>query len=292
MSRDFTDDAPNRLSAAERQLRDEERTRLFELGREVRDRESELARLRRLTRTRNMSFAAALLLLLGAGAWSVVVWDPQRFLKPDIICGVLAMVALVSAVLANRALPKDSSLDEIESGLEQSRDELRFYGALVRPGLIEQRSLYREDVQGFIDVYAHESRKYRRVHNILQTLIMVGSAATTTIAALDTGKELTWHSITLLLISFAITVAAMINGYYKYRERSYFLQQTADEIEAETNAFTLGVGEYADFGPDQDKQALARFTGRVEELRNEQRRRQQQLDQPADQGPPAGQPTA
>ncbi|MFD7262670.1 SLATT domain-containing protein [Streptomyces sp. NPDC059874] len=86
--------------------------------------------------------------------------------------------------------------------------------------------MYREDVQGLIEKYSHDSRKYRRVHNSLQNLIMVGSASTTTIAALDTGQALTWQSITLLFISFAITVAAMINGYYKFRERSYFLQQT------------------------------------------------------------------
>ncbi|MFC4472435.1 hypothetical protein ACFPH6_49605 [Streptomyces xiangluensis] len=37
--------------------------------------------------------------------------------------------------------------------------------------------------------YEADSRKYRRIRNRLQTLIMVGSAATTTIAALDTGRQ-------------------------------------------------------------------------------------------------------
>jgi hypothetical protein len=116
---------------------------------------------------------------------------------------------------------------------------------------------------------------------------MTGSAATTTIAALDTGRQLTWQSLTLTLVSFAVTLAAMFTGYYKFRERSYFLQQTADSIEEETNAFRLGVGPYWELADDV---ALAEFTARVEALRNEQLRRQQQLDQPAEQAPPAAQP--
>jgi hypothetical protein len=107
-----------------------------------------------------------------------------------------------------------------------------------------------------------------------------------------TGKELTWQSVTLTAISFAITVAAMFTGYYKFRERSYFLQQTADAIEEEANAVRLGIGHYSEYGPGQEGEALKKFTQRVEDHRNEQRRRQQQLDQPADQATPSSQPPA
>ncbi|MFD5200468.1 hypothetical protein ACFWM7_10020 [Streptomyces sp. NPDC058375] len=41
--------------------------------------------------------------------------------------------------------------------------------------------------------------------------------------------------------------------------------------------------EYRQFAQDQQDEALAHFTQRVEALRNEQQRREQQLDQPADQ---------
>ncbi|MGY3676921.1 hypothetical protein ACVWXU_000544 [Streptomyces sp. TE33382] len=121
---------------------------------------------------------------------------------------------------------------------------------------------------------------------------MIGSASTTTIAALDTGKELTWQSVTLTGIGFAITVAAMFTGYYKFRERSYFLQQTADAIEEEANAVRLGIGHYGEYGPGRADEAQKLFTQRVEAHRNEQRRRQQQLDQPADQATPSSQPPA
>lgn len=162
--------------------------------------------------------------------------------------------------------------------------------ALYHPTVQERRSLYREDVAGVIEQHRNDSRKYRRVHNTLQNLIMIGSASTTVVAALDTRNQYTWQNITIVSIGFTVTVAAAFTGYYKYRERSYFLLQTADAIEEEANAFTLGVGPYSDFGEDQRQQALKLFTQRVEEHRNEQRRRQQQLDQPADQAAPSGQP--
>ncbi|GGX17986.1 DUF4231 domain-containing protein [Streptomyces lomondensis] len=141
---------------------------------------------------------------------------------------------------------------------------------------------------GVIEQHRIDSRKYRRVHNTLQNLILIGSASTTVVAALDTPNQYTWQNITIVSIGFTGTVAAAFTGYYKYRERSYSLLQTADAIEEEANAFTLGVGPYSDFGEDQEQQALKLFTQRVEEHRNEQRRRQQQLDQPADQAAPGG----
>ncbi|WP_310729189.1 DUF4231 domain-containing protein [Streptomyces sp. N2A] len=199
----------------------------------------------------------------------------------------MSLLALVSVHFAGRSLP---TLQRLESQLVSAQESLWKQKAERRPGLEDRRHLYREEVTTAIEQYQADSRKYRRIHNSLQSLIMIGSASTTTIAALDTGKELTWQSITLTAISFAITVAAMFTGYYKFRERSYFLQQTADAIEEETNAVTLGIGPYSEFGPAREDEALKLFTQRVEEHRNEQRRRQQQLDQPADQAAPSSQP--
>jgi hypothetical protein len=71
--------------------------------------------------------------------------------------------------------------------------------------------------------------------------------------------------------------------------RSYLLQQTADAIEEEANAPKLGIGPYYDFEPHQEQETLKLFTQRVEDHRNEQRRRQQ-LDQLTDQAPPTGIP--
>ncbi|MGA4844379.1 hypothetical protein [Streptomyces sp. G45] len=115
---------------------------------------------------------------------------------------------------------------------------------------------------------------------------MFSSASTTRIAALDTGKELTWQSVTLTGISFAITVAALFTGYY-----NYFLQQTADAIGEEANAVRLGIGPYSEYGNGREGEALQVFIQRVYQHRDEQRRHQQ-LDQSADQATPSSQPPA
>ncbi|WP_432095655.1 hypothetical protein [Streptomyces sp. bgisy100] len=94
---------------------------------------------------------------------------------------------------------------------------------------------------------------------MLQNLIMIGSAATTTVAALDTRNQFIWQNITIVAIGFTVTVAAAFTGYYK----------SADAIEEEANAFTLGVGPYSDFAADQEQQALKLFTQRIEDHRND-----------------------
>ncbi|MFI0217651.1 DUF4231 domain-containing protein [Streptomyces lydicus] len=203
---------------------------------------------------------------------------------------MLVLLAAVTAVLVTPRRGSMLSKAEVENGVEVNRDALRFFGALAPPSLKERRSYYREDVGGVIEQHRKDSRKYRRIHNTLQNLVMAGSAATTTVAALDTGDKLTWQNITLITTGLIITLATAFTGYDKYRERSYFLLQTADAIEEEANAFNLGVGPYSEFGPDEEHQALKLFTQRVEGHRNEQRRRQQQLDQPAEQTASNGQP--
>jgi len=76
---------------------------------------------------------------------------------------------------------------------------------------------------------------------------------------------------------FSITLASAFTGCYKYRERSYFLRQTAAAIKEELNAVMLDIGDYSQFIKEQEDQALAKFTQRVEVLCYEQRRREQQL---------------
>ena len=277
MERSLDDDAPNRLKAGERHL-------LFDTRNEVRTAEERLSRRLIISRIQHVAVTAGAAALLIGACGTALTWDSSRFVKGDIICGVLVALCVAAAVIAfDESLGSRKSL---EADLGVKRASLRGLNAHEHPPLAERRLLYREDVTGIIEQYQADSRKYRHVHNGLQSLIMIGSAATTTIAALETGKELTWQSIALTGISFAITLASMFTGYYKFRERSYFLQQTADAIEEEANAAALGVGPYSEFSTDQEQQALKRFTERVEDLRNEQRRRQQQLDQPADQESP------
>lgn len=243
----------------------------------------------------------------GFVTWSAVYADRHQWLVSGravlgVVLGVSLLYLLVIAIhhlwKTNRLnyfeLYVDPVLDrfklpaaELEDRLDMNRTALRRVNALTPVSLREQRGMYREELAEVIENYQAESRKYRRVHNGLQSLIMVGSTTITTVAALD-AKEWTWQTIMVIALGFCVTLASTFTGYYKYRERSYFLQQTADAIEEEANAIALGVGEYGVFGEDEQDQALAKFTQRVESLRNEQRRRQQQLDQPAEHAPVQG----
>ncbi|MFE3995189.1 SLATT domain-containing protein [Streptomyces goshikiensis] len=300
MARDFDDDAPRRIGDANelvlaRQRDADERIYVVTTNLVI-DAQEKLARRRRLDRIWRAGAAVSWLSLLtavigtGIAAWTT--GDPARFVLGDLVCGsllLMSLLALVGVHFAGRGLP---TLQRLEAQLVSAQESLWKQKVKSNPDVDERRKLYREEVTTAIEQYQADSRKYRTIHNGLQTLIMIGSASTTTIAALDTGKELTWQSVTLTAISFAITVAAMFTGYYKFRERSYFLQQTADAIEEEANAVRLGIGAYSEYGPGQEGEALKKFTQRVEEHRNEQRRRQQQLDQPADQATPSSQPPA
>ncbi|MER6273946.1 DUF4231 domain-containing protein [Streptomyces sp900105755] len=279
MARSFDDDAPRRIRDADdlvnaRRRDAEEQIHVVNTNLVI-DAQEKLARRRRLDRIWRAGWAASGLSLLTAviGTSIAAFADraPKRFIVGDLVCGsllLLSVLALVVVHFAGRGLP---TLQRAEGQLTFAHERrLWQQKAARRPALHDRRDLYREEVTTAIEKYQPDSRRYRRIHNSLQSLIMVGSASTTTIAALDTGNELTWQSITLTGVSFAITVAAMFTGYYKFRERGYFLQQTADAIEQEANAVTLGIGPYSEFGEDREAEALKLFTQRVEDHRNEQ----------------------
>ncbi|MBT1184915.1 DUF4231 domain-containing protein [Streptomyces sp. CJ_13] len=265
----------------------------LDVYRDIAKAERKLTRARSVARVRRVALSvAALSLLVGVG-WTAWTWaTPSRFVGPDIWCAILIALCLGGAKADKRRRGSTESTADLEDGLDITRGSARVVSALRDTSLDLQRGLYREDAADVIEQHRADSRKYRRVHNMLQNFIMIGSAATTTVAALDTGGKLTWQNVTIVAIGFAVTLSAAFTGYYKYRERSYFLLQTADSIEEEVNAFTLGIGPYSEYDQDQRSQALKLFTQRVEDRRNEQRRRQQQLDQPADQTAPSSQPPA
>lgn len=313
MPRDLDDDAPHRIAAADQAVAGEAveeppreeageespevdyeawaeggQLNIFVESRDLRRKalkiERELTQRRIRKRVRLVLFAVSLGCVLASTGWTAAAWDSyERAIRGGVVCGALALLLAVVALTVSPTPPGATrgTLAALEDDLERARDDQQILGAFKFLQLRGRRHLYRESVADLVEQYRSESRRYRRVHNGLQILVMTGSAGSTTVAALEWGSKPTWQSITLTGISFSITLASAFTGYYKYRERSYFLQQTADSIEEHLNALALGVGEYARFEGDETG-TLALFTKNVEGLRNEQRRRQQQLDQPAE----------
>ncbi|MFJ1757689.1 DUF4231 domain-containing protein [Kitasatospora sp. NPDC088134] len=249
----------------------------------VRETEAELALRRRVDRRMRLSAAVAVLgwavgivgtiALIGRVGWPELV-------RMDGICAVLVVGGewvnwRTGTKAVHRQLPSQVVL---QGRLERAREAKRHFAATTYPEVEVRQRYYREDLSEIIAQYQAESLKYRRLHNWFQCVITVGSLLTSTIAAL--AGALPAHRWTTVGVSLAVGLAAGFTGYFKFRERSFYLQLTADAIEQEANAATLRVGEYAGLGTEGE--ALARLTDRVEALRGEQRRRQQQLDQPTE----------
>ncbi|MGW3621797.1 DUF4231 domain-containing protein [Micromonospora arida] len=144
------------------------------------------------------------------------------------------------------------------------------------PALLAQKR-YRDDVPDLVSQFREDAGRTRRIHNRFQSIIIIGSVATSAIATASVAfSQARWLTVGA---SAAVGLSAGFTGYFKYHERSFNSQQTADAIEREYEAVELRVGKY--LGLDEPK-AYALFADTVETLRDEQNKRQQQLDQPAE----------
>jgi hypothetical protein len=79
-------------------------------------------------------------------------------------------------------------------------------------------------------------------------------------------------------MTFIVGIASGFMGYFKYKERSFYLQQTADAIESEWEAVEVGIGRYENYANEEER--LAEFVAEVHRLKSEQKKRQQNLEQP------------
>lgn len=134
---------------------------------------------------------------------------------------------------------------------------------------------YRDDMPDVVSQYREEADRNRKVHNRLQSIVIIGSVATSAITTASVSySQARWSAVG---VSAAVGLAAGFMGYFKYHERAFSAQQAADAIEREYEAVVLRVGKYI---TREDKEAYALFAEVVESIRDEQNKRQQQLDQP------------
>ncbi|WP_235438100.1 DUF4231 domain-containing protein [Kitasatospora griseola] len=134
---------------------------------------------------------------------------------------------------------------------------------------------YRESVVEIRDSYRQGAAKYRNRHNFFQVSVLVGSILTsvfTTASAEDDG----WRWIAVAL-SATVSISAGVITYFKFRERSMNLQQTADALDMEIQSLNLGIRRYKRLPPED---AAACFAEEVERLKEEQRKKELQLEQP------------
>jgi hypothetical protein len=85
-----------------------------------------------------------------------------------------------------------------------------------------------------------------------------------------------WVAVALMV---AVAVCAALSGHSRFRERALQLQQTANQIEKELRAAELRI---CDYQAKTDEAVLLALAINVEQIRDDQRQREQQLDQPSE----------
>jgi Protein of unknown function (DUF4231) len=256
---------------------------------EILELENQLQLAKILRRLFRLSSFGAFIGFFAIYAFNVVEWRDHKVKDltdwPAIILE-LAMIGFIVYYNAARIIAKASDdaqqsmkifdVRRLELDLELAQERKRLHAVSLNLDLSTRQLIYRDSVPNEIDKYRSESKYYRRVHNFLQAIIIIGALAASTLTGLlQSVPVLRWFAVGT---SFAVGVSAGFTGYFKFRERSFYLQQTSDSIDQELSAVGLGIGRYKGRA---EKEAMTEFTEQVELLKIEQRKRQQQLEQPS-----------
>ncbi|WP_201787123.1 SLATT domain-containing protein [Actinoplanes sp. TFC3] len=261
---------------------------LLLLSHQIRETDHALAVARRRSRWSNIAMLLGPLLglVLYAMAWVPLI--PKRVLIAIYIPAIPIAVLFGVASYYYKRNPGYPSINErggksfisagnLELKVAQQRDARKLLLANVDTPPKVRRVTYKEDAYSDIDILRGESKNYRSVNNFLQGIIIIGSLAATGASGIATEVPvLRWVTLGL---TFTVGIASGFMGYFKYKERSFYLQQTADAIESEWEAVEIGVGRYRNM---PESEALAEFVEEVHRLKSEQKKRQQNLEQPPD----------
>lgn len=263
---------------------------LLVLGHQIREKEHELrvARRRRSWSNLSLIFGPVVLLILYVTLW--LPWMDKQVLVAVYIPGIPITIGFCISTIYLKRLPggpsypdpsnkskkKRDTEGQIELKLAQIRDARKLIISEAGFDTRVRRLIYKEDAYSEIERLRADSNRYRRVNNILQGILIIGSLSATGAAGI--AGELPQVRWGMLGLTFAVGISSGFLGYFKYKERSFYLQQTADSIESEWEALEIGVGRYK--GIQDESTALENFSEEVHRLKSEQKKRQQNLEQP------------
>jgi hypothetical protein len=141
----------------------------------------------------------------------------------------------------------------------------------------EQLELYKDELQQVIQEYKRKANRQRSVFFALQMVIIACSlfvgSLTSGLTSLISVLGNHWVAPAF---SFAVSFLTAMVTLFRPREKGYNLQQTADAVEFEISCANKRIYGYE--GLD-DRQTFTKLAQEVEKMRNEQRKRQQQLEQ-------------
>ncbi|MGH9632215.1 MAG: DUF4231 domain-containing protein [Bryobacteraceae bacterium] len=187
-------------------------------------------------------------------------------------------LALLSSLLSLLLLQSQRRrLFVVERSLRQQRAARRSFGlgSSQTENHETRRDRYRIETWEYIEGQRKRAAHNRRIHNTFQAAIIIGSILVTSLTSAMAGDSpFNWITIA---VSILITASAGLSSYFKFRERGFSQQQTANAAEKEYNAFELRIHDY-DEEIDAPKAARL-FAERLEALKEEQRNRELQMEQ-------------
>lgn len=144
----------------------------------------------------------------------------------------------------------------------------------------EQSELYKDSLRQVIEEYQRKANLNRWTYFSIQMVIigcslLVGGLT----SGLNNFISIFGNHLLAPILSFTVSFLTAIITLFRPRERGFNLQQTADAIQYEIDCATRRIYGYKGLQTDD---IYVRLCEEVERLRNEQRKRQQQLEQASD----------
>ncbi|WP_205068054.1 SLATT domain-containing protein [Streptomyces hygroscopicus] len=213
------------------------------------------------------------MILTGLLGYTVVIglWEekPTFTRWAGLIIVAVLWVAAGVMLMSNRKTKVDHT-----SELRQKLAEKQNAAAALPLDSEAALRIYRESTLELMDAYRVRATRNRR------------SIVASTLVAMD--NNITPLNLAATILSATVGVSAGLSGYFKFRERGFNLQSTADELEKHYTAVQFHLDEYESVDPsltpeEGEKERLRRFARLVEKIKEEQRKRELQLEQSPEQ---------
>ena len=256
--------------------RSDSASRLAEYRNAVRNHEPAVNTLAGLRSARRayvvMVLASSALAALLAYSVVVALWNTQPTFTRYFGLTATLVVAAIAGRLTYKNRPK---LTDADLDVRNAAYDKQTAAALLPLDSPEALRIYRESTLDLVDSFRIRATRNRRIHNSIQAIIIVASILASTSTAL-TGEfdSLRWIATGL---SATVGIAAGLTAYFKFRERGQGLQTTADDIDKHYTAAQFRLDDFASDKTEEER--LLRFARYVEKLKEEQRKRELQLEQ-------------
>jgi hypothetical protein len=204
------------------------------------------------------------LALWGVAVHGFAIWNTSlgyRGMNENLIFDVghwVAWIAIAISVagLLIMGLSKFGSVNPIKKDIDDkvANRNLKLNTVEEKTEDFLQRS--RVDVAG----YHEQARRLRWTNNIMQIVVILGSLLAATFAGLSNNAGARWAAV--ISGAFASFAASMIS-FFKFRERSFGLEQAGSEIDSELNSYDLNAGRFRRLKAEERQPELVEAIERV-----------------------------